>query len=91
MTRKYYLTQYALTKGIIEVEIESIEDPEGFFYLEKNSCILRSGFIGIDLFKTYEEACVNAEQRKRKAIDSLKSRIKKLKNKHFVDSSKKEQ
>jgi hypothetical protein len=84
--KTYYLTKYALTKGILEVQ--SNEPPtknDDIHYQHKNwhefSCYAK---FDEEIFNTKEEAIAKAEEMRCKKIESLKKQIQKLEKKSFV-------
>ncbi len=83
---KFYVTRYALTVGIKEVEAE--EDPALTDYPNMLSVKSKNGYYGEnyhgkDWHRTREEALKNAETKRLKKIDSLKKSLKKLETMKF--------
>jgi hypothetical protein len=84
MTQKVFITKYALTNGIEEVEMDvSLND--GNF---KKKCYgkyngFSQGFYNDDFHLTKEEALKDAEERRKKKIESLKKQITKLERLSF--------
>lgn len=75
MKQKVFITKYALTKGIEEVEME--------VRLDTRSCYGRyNGYISLfynnEFHLTKEDALRDAEKRRVKKIESLKKQIEKL-------------
>jgi len=84
MLQKVFITKYALTNGIEEVELDVKENPEHF----KKSCYGKwkgysQGFYNDDFHLTKEEALIDAEKRRKKKIESLKKQIQKLERMSF--------
>jgi len=80
MTQKVYITKYALSGGIIEMEAEIHECDWGKKGISvwgkfKN---YTTGFYNNDFWLTPEEAIADAENRRVKKIASLKKQIAKL-------------
>lgn len=78
-----YLTKYALSKGIIEVSEDQLDQR----YTREDSVKL-IGYMdhfhfGKDIFRTYEEAKKVAEQMRDKKIESVKKQLKKLEKMTF--------
>lgn len=79
---KVFITNYALTKGIIEkeAEIHSYRDGSKYAYV-------RGEFIGYrmtkEAFYNHEDAVRKAEEMKQKKIASLKKQIAKLEKLSF--------
>lgn len=76
--QKIYVSKYALSSGIIEVDAE-VETTTIFkkgikAYDHKNY----RGFYNDDFWLTKEEAITNAEAKRKKKITSLKKQIQKL-------------
>lgn len=79
MLQKVFITKYALTSGISEINAEVKETPEHF----KKRCYVRTngliqGFYNDDFHLTKEEALIDAEKKRKKKIESLKKQIEKL-------------
>ena len=78
MLQKVFITKYALTIGISEINAEVKENPEHF----KKHCYVRTngliqGFYNDDFHLT-KEALIDAEKKRKKKIESLKKQIEKL-------------
>lgn len=83
MATIYYLTKYALTKGIIEVK----EEEEVGTRFDGKTVKLKGYFdffyLGKDLFNSHDEAKKVAEQMCVKKIESVKKQLKKLEKMTF--------
>ena len=82
MIQKVFITQYALSSGIVECEMDVKMEtkscygkPEGFAF--------STGFYGTDFHLTIEDAIKDSEKRKEKKIISLEKQIIKLKKLSF--------
>lgn len=79
---KVFITNYALTKGIIEKEVEIHSYRNGSKY-----AYVRGEFIGYNMekeaFSNHEDAIRKAEEMKQKKIASLKKQITKLEKLSF--------
>lgn len=82
MERKVYITKYALTAGIEEIEAEIKDFGNGHLMAFANG-IYPSYRVGSEAFYTLEAALKNAEERRIKKIKSLKKQINKLENLKF--------
>lgn len=77
---KAYISKYALTKGIFEVEAAKIRD---------NEIVVDIGIVSSEFFHANEwhttraEAINRAEEMRLKKIESLKKQIAKLEKKRF--------
>ena len=83
---KIYITKYALTGGIKEIEANittySTSDGKGTEYArEPNS--YGSFIIGKEAFRSLEDAIKNAEERRQKKIVTLKKQVEKLEKLSF--------
>lgn len=87
MLQKVFITKYALTKGIIEVDAEIIKPYQtndieyAKLYTEHDG--YTSFHMGIDAFRNKQEAITNAEERRKNKIESLSNEIIKLCNLTF--------
>jgi hypothetical protein len=84
MIQKVFITKYALTNGIEEVEMDVILNPEHF----DKKCWGKwkgysQGFYNNDFHLTKDEALNDAEKRRKKKIESLKKQISKLERMTF--------
>jgi len=84
MLQKVFVTKYALSNGIEEVEMEVTLNPEHF----DKKCYGRwkgysQCFYNDDFHLTKEEALIDAEKRRKKKIESLKKQIQKLERMSF--------
>lgn len=77
---KVWITAYALTKGIIEVEGEAYGD--GTFF---RSAKYESSFYKPDWHETRESAIARAREMQAKKIASLQKQIKKIEGLKFED------
>lgn len=82
---KFYITKYALTKGIIEEELEEYDyqnndDEKLLSFKEKE---YYQFYYNSDFFTGMKEAKANAEQRRVKKIKSLQKQILKLQKLKF--------
>lgn len=78
-----FITQYALTKGIIEVDGDKVQQSN---YDKK--CFYIDGYfngylLGTNIFYPREEAVKVAEQMRDKKIESVKKQLKKLEKMTF--------
>ena len=80
---KVWITKYALTQGIIEIEAE--ECGKGFegMIQTKEKCPSYYHGEGKDWHRTKEDAIKKAEKIRQKKIESLKKQIKKLEEMRF--------
>ena len=79
---KVWITKYALTSGIKEMEVEQSEDfPD--IVKGKTWNDSQQGE-GREWHRTYESAIAKAEEMRLKRIESLKEQIAKLKKKRFL-------
>lgn len=80
---KVYLTKYALTRGIIVVEVEfdkKLTLPQKRIYVSS----LSTGFtLEQDCFLTLADALIKAEEMRTKKINSLNHQLKKLQKLKF--------
>lgn len=74
---KVWITKYALTQGIIELEIENESDDPNVIYF-KGSHGFSSSYRGKDWHKTKEDAIKRAEEMAQKKIESLQRQIIKI-------------
>lgn len=78
---KVWITKYALTKGIFEMDVESqSEDGKAVYGKAWNQCFHGQG---VEWCKTRAAAIVRSEEMKRKKIVSLKTQIEKLEKMKF--------
>lgn len=77
---KAYISKYALTKGIFEVEAEECGDITIYIL---QGYIIGGYFHGIGWHTTRAEAIKRAEEMRLKKIESLKKQIAKLEKKRF--------
>lgn len=80
---KVFITKYALTTGIKEVELEIIKSD-----FTNSSDYVRDGsytffYIGKDAFLSKEDATKKAEDMRKKKISSLKKQLEKLEKMKF--------
>lgn len=80
MTKTMYLSKYALTSGVQQVQIKEIS-PEGYAYQE--GPYWNSLAVGRDVHETFEAAAVAADAARVKKIASLKKQIAKLEKLSF--------
>lgn len=79
---KVWITKYALTSGIKEMEVEQSEDfPDMVTGKAWNDSYHGEGR---EWHRTYESAVAKAEEMRLKKIDSLKKQIAKWEKKRFV-------
>jgi hypothetical protein len=80
---KVWITKYALTKGIFEIEARIVEDFKGMaVYKLEGSCMHEYAHAG-EWYKSYEEALEKAEDMRNKKIISLQKQIIKLNDINF--------
>ena len=78
-----FITNYALTKGIIEVSNDKVRQRTSslkFFYV---AGFINDYVIGKNIFHTREEAVKVAEQMRDKKIEIVKKQLKKLEKMTF--------
>lgn len=73
---KVWITKYALTSGIVEIEGEITES--GSLYDMRSSLPMYYHGEGKEWHRTKESAIKKAEEMRQKKIESLKKQIKKL-------------
>lgn len=78
---KVYITEYALTKGILEKEAKIAEFAGDLF--AHIDGMYKSFLIGYNVFYTKSEAKQKAEEMRTKRIESLKKQIQKLEKMKF--------
>lgn len=78
---KVWISKYALTIGLYEVEVELSNTSPGMV-CEKNNMVFYHGE-GKEWHRTKEDAVKRAEEMKIRKIDSLKRQIKKIENMKF--------
>ena len=80
---KYYVSKYALTKGIYEIEgdepytYETTKGPRSLVQ-DKDNMWAPSFVVGVDCHEQLEDAVKAAEKMRRKKIDSLRKQVKKF-------------
>lgn len=85
--QKIFITKYALTSGVIEIEAEIKESPNfkkgisAYGSLSNNQ--YKTGFFNDDFHLIKEEALMDCEKRRKKKIESLKKQILKLEKLSF--------
>ena len=79
MSMKWYITKYALTSGIEEIESDFCNKGDQFWHIRGRYKIYREN----EIFQTREEAVADANMRKERKIASLKRQIQKLENLTF--------
>lgn len=73
---KVYITKYALTKGIVEInDWRFLESDKSYIYAKESYSAYK---VGTDAFFDREEAVKNAYKKRDKKIESLKKQIDKL-------------
>ncbi len=77
---KVWITKYALTRGIIETEIDKQTSGITFF---ENGMYFDTNVEGIHWHTTREGATLRVEEMRQKKITSLKNQIKKLEGMKF--------
>lgn len=79
---KVYVTKYALTRGILLMEVSEIENiiPT----VRRNGFNYQPFFYEGEYFKSESEAIKDAEQRKEKKLIHLHNQISKLENKNVT-------
>jgi hypothetical protein len=75
--KKIFITKYALTSGIMEAEMEIMDDGK-YCYGKPEGYAFATGFHGNDFHLTREEAIKDCHKRKDKKIESLKKQITKI-------------
>lgn len=85
MVQKVFITQYALTRGIYEAEMEVILDDPKFKKkcVEKYNGNIPQVFFDDEFHLTKDEAIKHAEKMRSKKIESLKKQIAKLEKMSF--------
>lgn len=83
MVESMFITKYALTKGIIEVSSDKVQQSsydKRFFHVDGYF----NGFtLGANIFRTREEAVKVAEQMRDKRIKSVKKQLNELQKMTF--------
>lgn len=79
---KVWITKYALTKGIIEVDA-MLTSSDSISIKELNSDLNSNWFYKGDWYSDKESAIKKAEEMRQKKIESLKKQIKKLEEMRF--------
>lgn len=77
---KVFITKYALTKGIYEVEVNTTRNKDRVLVSDS---YYPQYFYGNEFHLTMEEAKKDAEKRRLEKIQSLEKQIEKLKNLKF--------
>ena len=80
---EYYITKYALSKGIYAIKANEINEisETGFIYIRNN--FYASFKLGRDIHENKEDAIKAANEMKNKKIKALLNQIAKLKNLSF--------
>lgn len=84
MIQKAFITKYALSSGIEEVEMDVILNDPHFTkkgYRKQNG--FQQSFYNDDFHLTKEDAIKDAEKRRKKKIESLQKQISKLEKLSF--------
>jgi len=76
---KVYVTKYALTRGILLMEVTDKFESNTILYSIKYGYFNKG-----DHFKNIEEAIKDAEQRKEKKLIQLQNQLEKLENKNVT-------
>lgn len=82
---KVYITKYALTQGIIEIDIEKIrnfsiiEDKDMLCFNDGHPVYFHKG----EWCRSKEEAIQDAEKKREKKVASLRKQLEKLENLKF--------
>jgi len=77
---KVYVTKYALTRGILLMEVEKKYTGSKIIVVKGLADIL----FGYEYFETKYEAIKDAEQRKENKLIQLQNQISKLENKNVI-------
>ena len=78
---KVWITKYALTAGIKEIEVEHSDDfPDIVSVHGHNACYCGEG---LDWHRTYEAAVARAEEMRLKKIESIKKQLAKYEKMRF--------
>jgi hypothetical protein len=80
---KVFITKYALTKGILEKEVERTSISDRMVNEVGNGTRWRQSYHKPHWHETKEEAVKHAEEMRVNKIDSLKKQITKLEKKDF--------
>lgn len=80
---KYYVTKYALTNGIISVDGRTDMIGDYVHVVSEKGYLSYSFKIGVDAFKTYEEAHIKAVSMRDRKIESLKKQLLRLEKLRF--------
>ena len=81
---KVYITQYALTKGIIEAEVEESNIKNDYIFVKNNQIFLGKSFkLNHDIFLDKKLAIENAYHKRDNEIKKLYKNIELLKDKNF--------
>lgn len=81
MTEKYYLSKYALTKGIQEVELQNNKSDSAYVWVKGQNYM--SYRLGTEIHTSLDEAVKKAEEMRQKKIESHEKSIAKLKKMTF--------
>lgn len=79
---KVWISKYALTTGLYEVEVELSNTFPGMVYEKKNMVFYHGE--GREWHRTKEGAVKRAEEMRIRKINSLKKQIKKIENMKFA-------
>jgi hypothetical protein len=89
---KYWITKYALSQGIIEIDDDEtkeryveITESGGLWVRDKRSGYHDTGYYGNDWHKTHEAALKRAEEMRLAKIKSLQKQMDKLQKLTFQD------
>ena len=81
---KFYVTKYALTAGIQEVEAEEPTEHAGMLSVKVRGGAMHYHGEGKDWHRTHESAVARAEKMRYKKLASLSKRVVELTNLKFV-------
>lgn len=85
MSKKLFITKYALTEGVIEIESDNLKNKISHYYGKlKNGDLPKTFYKNSEIFETIEEAKKNAEKRRSAKIRSLEMQIHKLNQIEFL-------
>jgi len=85
-SNKYWISKYALTQGIFEIEAEKREGYEGaenYIKHKLNGMMVSYAIEGKEWHKTKEEAIIRANELRIKKVASMKKQIAKLEKMEF--------
>lgn len=84
MMRKVYIVKYALTKGIIETEVDEAKITNDYIVIRNDMFYLGTAFkVNSEIFLDKQQAIMKAKQMIERKIKNLAKQIEILKKKTF--------